>query len=155
MLVVSRAVLFSCASLHFPRFLLCCLTLLVAFIVACWHGRVCSGGWDGVGGWGGVGGVGGVGGGGGGMITFLFINVPACAFLTRCSLLQVMVWHAFVLWSAYVDVGIRWRCQEKNACVSHLSKALKAMYARWGWKKVASETPLGRCICKTFTKCRF
>ena len=53
----------------------------VAFIVACWHARVCSGGWDGVG-WGGVGGVRGVG---GGMITFLFINVPACAFLTRCS----------------------------------------------------------------------
>ena len=26
----------------------------VAFIVACWHARVCSGGWDGVG-WGGVG----------------------------------------------------------------------------------------------------
>ena len=84
MLFVSRAVLFSCASLHFPRVLLCCLTLLVAFIVACWHGRVCSGG--GVG-WGGVGRGGGVGGGGGwgGMITFLFINVPACAFLTRCS----------------------------------------------------------------------
>ena len=58
----------------------------VAFIVACWHARVCSGGWDGVGGWGGVG-----WGGWGGMITFLFINVPACAFLTRCSLLQVMV----------------------------------------------------------------
>ena len=48
----------------------------VAFILACWHARVCSGGgWGGVGGWGGL----------GGMITFLFINVPACAFLTRCS----------------------------------------------------------------------
>ena len=49
-----------------------------------WGGGV---GWGGVG-WGGGGGVGGVG---GGMITFLFINVPAWAFLTRCSLLQVMV----------------------------------------------------------------
>ena len=45
--------------------------------------------WGGVG-WGGVG----WGGGGGwaGMITFLFINVPACAFLTRgsfvCALLE-------------------------------------------------------------------
>ena len=43
-------------------------------------------------GWGGVGGVGGVL---GGLITFLFINVPASAFLTRFSLLQVTVWHAF------------------------------------------------------------
>ena len=31
----------------------------LAVIVACWHARVCSGGWDVVGGWGGVGGVGG------------------------------------------------------------------------------------------------
>ena len=42
--------------------------------------------------WGGVGWGGGVGGVGGGMITFLFINVPACAFLTRgsfvCALLE-------------------------------------------------------------------
>ena len=38
----------------------------------------------GVGGWGGVGGV-----LGGGLITFLFINVPASPFLTRFSLLQV------------------------------------------------------------------
>ena len=29
----------------------------------------------------------------------------------------------------------QWRSQEKNDCVSHLSKALKAMYARWGTKK--------------------
>ena len=28
----------------------------LAVIVACWHARVCSGGWDVVGGWGGVGG---------------------------------------------------------------------------------------------------
>ena len=28
----------------------------------------------------------------------------------------------------------QWRSQEKNDCVSHLSKALKAMYARWGKK---------------------
>ena len=27
----------------------------LAVIVACWHARVCSGGWDVVGGWGGVG----------------------------------------------------------------------------------------------------
>ena len=43
------------------------------------------------GGWGGGGGVGGVGGVLGGLITFLFINVPASAFLTRFSLLQVTV----------------------------------------------------------------
>ena len=49
----------------------------------------------------------------------------------------------------------QWRSQEKNDCVSHLSKALKAMYARWGKKKVTSETPLGRCILTTLTKCRF
>ena len=41
------------------------------------------------------GGVGGLGGCWGGLITFLFINVPASAFLTRFSLLQVTVWHAF------------------------------------------------------------
>ena len=41
------------------------------------------------------GGGGGVGGVLGGLITFLFINVPASAFLTRFSLLQVTVWHAF------------------------------------------------------------
>ena len=40
-----------------------------------------------LGGWGGGGG-GGWGGVGGGLITFLFINVPASAFLTRFSLLQ-------------------------------------------------------------------
>ena len=49
----------------------------------------------------------------------------------------------------------QWRSQEKNDCVSHLSKALKAMYARWGTKKITSETPLGRCILTKFTKCRF
>ena len=49
----------------------------------------------------------------------------------------------------------QWRSQEKNDCVSHLSKALKAMYARWGKKKATSETPLGRCILTTLTKCRF
>ena len=51
----------------------------LAVIVACWHARVCSGGWDVVGGW------------GGGLITFLFVNVPASSFLTRFSLLQVTV----------------------------------------------------------------
>ena len=35
--------------------------------------------------------MGGVGGVLGGLITFLFINVPASAFLTRFSLLQVTV----------------------------------------------------------------
>ena len=60
----------------------------LAVIVACWHARVCSGGWDVVGGWGRVGGVGGCW---GGLITFLFINVPASSFLTRFSLLQVTV----------------------------------------------------------------
>ena len=40
---------------------------------------------------GGVGWGGGWGGVGGGMITFLFINVLASAFLTRFSLLQVTV----------------------------------------------------------------
>ena len=39
----------------------------LAVIVACWHARVCSGGWDVVGGWGGVGGGGVVGGGWGGV----------------------------------------------------------------------------------------
>ena len=31
----------------------------LAVIVACWHARVCSGGWAGVGGWGGGGVLGG------------------------------------------------------------------------------------------------
>ena len=43
-------------------------------------------GWGGGVGWGR-----GVGGGLGGMITFLFINVPACAFLTRCSFLCALL----------------------------------------------------------------
>ena len=72
----------------------------LAVIVACWHARVCSGGWDVVGGWGGVG----WGGVGGGLITFLFINVPPSSFLTRFSLLQVTVWHA-----VDVSVLICWR----------------------------------------------
>ena len=38
-----------------------------------------------------MGGVGGLGGCWGGLITFLFIDVPASAFLTRFSLLQVTV----------------------------------------------------------------
>ena len=47
------------------------------------HSFHCGGMGGGVGGgWGGV---------GGGLITFLFINVPASAFLTRFSLLQVTV----------------------------------------------------------------
>ena len=58
------------------------------------------GGWDVVGGWGGVG----WGGVGGGLITFLFINVPPSSFLTRFSLLQVTVWHA-----VDVSVLICWR----------------------------------------------
>ena len=49
----------------------------LAVIVACWHARVCSGG--------------GMGWVGRGLITFLFINVPASSFLTRFSLLQVTV----------------------------------------------------------------
>ena len=61
----------------------------LAVIVACWHARVCSGGWGGV---------------GGGLITFLFINVPASSFLTRFSLLQVTVWH-----TVDVSVLICWR----------------------------------------------
>ena len=52
----------------------------------------------------GVGWGGGVGGCWGGLITFLFINVPASSFLTRFSLLQVTVWHA-----VDVSVLICWR----------------------------------------------
>ena len=65
-------------------------------VLACqglFGGVGCGGGWGGVG-WG-VGWGGGCGGCcGGGLITFLFINVPASSFLTRFSLLQVTVWHA-------------------------------------------------------------
>ena len=41
----------------------------------------------------------------GGLITFLFINVPASSFLTRFSLLQVTVWHAF---DVFVLICWRW-----------------------------------------------
>ena len=67
----------------------------------------CQGLFGGVGCGGGVGwggGGGGWGGVGGGLITFLFINVPASSFLTRFSLLQVTVWHA-----VDVSVLICWR----------------------------------------------
>ena len=58
----------------------CVFCDVLPVIVACRHARVCLGG-----------GVGGVVGVLGGMITFLFINVLASAFLTRFSLLQVTV----------------------------------------------------------------
>ena len=58
-------------------------------------------------GWGvGWGGVGGLGGCWGGVITFLFINVPASAFLTRFSLLQVTVWR--MGWGGGVGWGVGW-----------------------------------------------